>query len=808
MSTTDEYDRLLSRLLAAVTSADVSKILGDIGDSADIGLDEPFGSGYRWHAFGNTASNLSTIGIATKPGRSLAERLTNAIDAILEDRAPAGVELPYSPRVAAQQWFGRPVSGPDTGLFKWKYSSTGIDKRVHVVVQSSGTETAPTVDVLDDGIGITPELFESTILSLQGGNKISKRYLIGAFGQGGAATLAFCDYAIIVSRHRDNPARVGYTVIRVLNMSNSYKEDSFAYLALTEPSDKTMVPSASVASEILLYESADTKVPTFRQGTLVRHVGYRLDGLTGTFAPSPGNLYHYLHAVMFDPLLPFRIVDLRDQHRSEIVTGSRNRLMKLASKEPGDGEDTGSDVRHHREMEYVMPLGEHDSPIGVEYWVVLNYRKGRKGKKDQPVLRSQSNELYVQPTHPLLGTLNGQNHGEQTGQLLRELGLTMVSRHMVVHFDASQCPSRIRRQLFSTSREGLKDGPVLTHLLQILKKMLEEDADLYALERKLTEEVAQREAQTTSDEVKREVTKLLVEAGFQMTKEGPGYIEGGGEPQPIRQNRPGKHIKRDPLPTLPFPQVTRWQIVSPAGELQVHSGDVETILVETDADSEFDERGLVSFRAEPPILEIAAKTPLRGGRVRWRLRTAEGSSPTERGRIVCTITRPDGTQLLAERPYEVLPPLEQQANKVKAQVPPFDIIPINPDDHEDKWNFAWPELGNDASYEDLRKVAYRPVRVGGGIIVYYSTIFTPFAAEMDRLKTQSQVLHDLFRRNYEVWIGYHAILQDSNRKQNGLELEQLLEAERAHVASMEVKQALKIAELMRKLLKEEVATGA
>jgi hypothetical protein len=802
-----EHETLLSRLLSSLRTDQVRDILADIGDRADIGLDERFGAGYRWHAFGNNASNLSTIGIATKPGRSLAERLTNAIDAILEDRAPTGVELPDSPRLSVQQWFGRPVSGPDTGLFRWKYSASDIDKRIQLILQSSGMEAAPTVDVLDDGIGITPEMFESTILSLQGGNKIGKRYLIGSFGQGGAATLAFCDYALIVSRHRDAPDRVGFTVIRVLNLSNAYKEDSYAYLALAEPAARVLVPAVSISGEITLYSATDTKVPVFRKGTLVRHFGYKLDGLTGTFAPSPGNLYHYLHAMMFDPLLPFRIIDLREQHRSEIVTGSRNRLMKLANKESGDAEDTGSEVRHYREMEYVMPLGEHDSPIGVEYWVVLNYRKGRGPKKDRPVLRSQSNELYVQPTHPLLGTLNGQNHGEQTGQLLRELGLTMVSRHMVVHFDASQCPSRIRRQLFSTSREGLKDGPVLTHLLQVLKKMLEEDSDLYALERKLTEEVAQREAQTTSDEVKREVTKLLVEAGFQMTKEGPGFVEGAGEPQPIRQNRPGKHVKREPLPTLPFPQVTKWDIVSPATNLQIHSGDVETILVETDADGEFDRRGLVSFRAEPPVLEVAAKSPLRGGRVRWRVRTAEGSKPGARGTVFCTITRPDGTQLVATRAYEVLTPLEEKADKIKTQVPPFEIIPINPDDQPEQWNVAWPEVGDDASYDQQRKVAYRPVRLAGGITVYYSTIFTPFAAETERLKNQSsQVLHDLFRRNYEVWIGYHAILQDSNRPQNGPELERLLETERAHVAYMEVKQALKTAELMRKLMKEAVST--
>jgi len=253
--------------------------------------------------------------------------------------------------------------------------------------------------------------------------------------------------------------------------------------------------------------------------------------------------------------------------------------------------------------------------------------------------------------------------------------------------------------------------------------------------------------------------------------------------------------------------VTKWEIVSPPTDIEIHIGDVETILVETDADAEFDRRGLVAFRAEPPLLEIAGKSSLRGGRLRWRIRTAEAGKPGELGHVICTITRPDGSQLVATRPYEVLPALEEKAEKAKTQVPPFEIIPINPDDHPEQWNVAWPELGDDATYDQQRNVAYRAVRLAGGITVYYSTIFTPFAAETERLKNQSSVLHDLFRRNYEVWIGYHAILQDSNRPADGPEIDRLLEGERAHVASMEVKQALRTAELMRKLMREEAVTS-
>ncbi len=101
------------------------------------------------------------------------------------------------------------------------------------------------MDVLDEGVGITPERFPSTILSLQARNKIDKWYVIGTFGQGGASTLGFADYAVIVSRHKDNPRVVGFTVIRVLRLSGRYKEDCYGYLCLKDAAGVISVPSLS-----------------------------------------------------------------------------------------------------------------------------------------------------------------------------------------------------------------------------------------------------------------------------------------------------------------------------------------------------------------------------------------------------------------------------------------------------------------------------------------------------------------------------------------------------------------------------------
>ena len=111
---------------------------------------------------------------------------------------------------------------------------------------------------------------------------------------------------------------------------------------------------------------------------------------------------------MFDPLLPFRVIDLREQgkEKDELVTGSRNRLMAyVARKESLDEEGSFSDetkrtvLKHYRPMEYISPLGSNIPCIGIEYWVMFNFKKS--AKKDEFVLRPNSNELFVQTGHPI-----------------------------------------------------------------------------------------------------------------------------------------------------------------------------------------------------------------------------------------------------------------------------------------------------------------------------------------------------------------------------------------------------------------------
>lgn len=808
-------EELFSALIASRTSAEVRAALAAVGDSADLDIRTDFGPlNLRWEPFGDKLSNISSIGLGTKPGRSLTERVTNAIDAILEERARKAVTLPNSSRIAAQQWFGRPITGPDDGLYKWTFEGSKFDRLVHVVLLPSDIKSAPTLDVLDEGIGIAPNNFRRTILSLQEGNKLTKRYLIGAFGQGGAATLAFCQYALLVSRTQDNPTAVGFTVVRVMQLSDEYKEDAYAYLSCRAENGELTVPQATASEPIALYAAAGKvkNPPTLSYGTLVRHFEYKLPSLTGTLSPSPGNLYQYLHNSMFDPLLPFRVVDLRedDRARDERVTGSRNRLMRLVSQKENDEQEGRVEIRHHRPMEYFSLHPGEAATTAIEYWVVNHYRKSKKGGKEELVLRSNSIDSFVDPHHPIVGTLNGQNQGELTARIFKDLGLGMTARHAVVHIDASNTTPRLRRELFSTNREGFKEGDVLNELERILRHMLDEDVELKKIEQELTDRLTKRETEETNKEVQNQITRLLRDAGFQVKTEGAASQEGAGDPAVVERKRRHKYVKPNPLPTLPYPNVTRFEIVSPESKMEVSIGDHEIVLVETDADSMFDKQGKVAIRTEPKILEEFGKSPLKGGRIRWRLRPIDGALVGQGGKVIATITRPDGSQLSDGVPFEILPARQSTAKPDKGMVPPFHIVPVSPED-EEQWTTLWPDLGEDATPEEQARVAYKPLNINGEIHVYYSTIFTPYRETLDSLKAKGETAAQFFDNGYQVWIGYHAILQESAKKDQGIDLdaeklEMVLDEDRIRVAQMQAKQALQTARLREELLKAQAET--
>lgn len=800
-----DQSALLKRLLDATRSSEILTILTELGDHPERGIRSPFGtSQFFWEPYDGNAFNMGSIGFGSKSGRSLTERITNAIDALIDARASnAPMPKPNSPQDAMSTWFGRPITGPDKGLYQWDYTSDGYDRRIHVILQPSDMHDTPTVDILDSGVGIAPADFPKTILSLQRGNKITKKYLAGAYGQGGASTLRFCDYVLIVSRSESNSAKVGFTLVRNVRLGEDYKEDCYAFLAWSDASGTTSVLESEDSTPLLIKTSESLKrTYSLTTGTLVRHFGFQLANTAGKLAPQPGNLYHFLHYSMFDPLFPFRIVDNRDSTsgREELVRGSRNRLMDYAKDPEADDESSRTQLKHYRSMEWVTPAGSAIPCVGVEYWVIFNYEK----KKETYHLRPDSNALFVQKRHPIVFTYNGQNQGDIGNYIFKQANRPMVARHAIVHVDASRVGKDVRKGLFTSTREGLiEDGPVVKSILQEISRMISEDEVLDRLEKQLEEAVTQRTSQETEDEVQKQISALLKEAGYESTEKAetvtPGENENGIRPRTPRPPKP----PQDPLPTLPYPEVSFVKIVYPEDAFELELNSTVSVLIHTDADARMHEQLRVRF--EPDVLEVASVKPLSGGRARWRLKAKQGSTAGQSGNVVVTMTRLDGSQLSDSIDFTLTPPKAQPAQQGKGKIPPFEVLPVNPDDAE--WDTLWDE----EDFKDKHAVAYKALKTQGKIIVYYSTVFTPLAQTLARLKVLSESKMKLFTTNYKVWIGYHAIIQLKGQQnedaatsdEGAIELER--DHERVRVAQLQLKQAMAMTELMLKASKAQEA---
>lgn len=791
---------LLERLLFASQPGDVQAILADLGDRPDLNVDEAFGAlGFRWHFVGDNPSNMSTINLASKPARSLTERITNAIDAMLEraQHIHHNGDSFDSPMAAADNWFGRPPTRVNSGLYQLPPQHLErLADFVQVVLSPGDDNGKPTVDVLDRGIGIRPEEFDQTILSFHQGNKINKRYLAGAFGQGGSSTIAFCDYTLIVSRYIDAPDTLGFTIVKQMELGEGYKENAYVYLVAESHDGSLSVPRVRHEGAIDLYpgeeESAD-KPGALEHGTFVRHYAYQLGALDKPLSTSPGNLRHILEYMLFDPVLPLKLVDLRksDSEKTIIVTGSRNRLMK--------GHE-GVDIRHHQPKFWIRPLSTEEPSLGVEYWVVFSAIKNNGQANSQ---RARPNDLFLDPAHPVIGTMNGQNHGELTSRIIRDARLPQVARHLIVHLDLSQVSKRVRSQLLSSTREGFKDGEVLDEVMRVLKDHFRDDEILQAIEAEL-QAMLLGDSSAASAEVKQQITWLLRDVGLD-------YGDYGRLPGPAR--RPKLEINGDrrtraarldaTITTQPYPLASRLKITYPREVLRIREGDSRAITVETDADILFDRNGALQISIEPKHLVDIAKGALVGGRIQWRLRPRTGSQAGQFGEVSVTLDLPDGSQLADHLPYEILPPRESGIKTTRGLVPQFDIQGLDPEESPEHFYRIWDYL--DPEKDDLSAVAYKVVETGSSIVVYYSKTFGPYRKRWDAIMEKQPSLATPFVQNYEIWIGYYAILQwqqhmmdeELAQFEDGI-LDRLLDRESALVAEVQAKQALTVADLQRR----------
>lgn len=563
------------------------------------------------------SNNIGTIRMASDPGLALVERITNGIDGLLEMAVLINPgAAPQSPEEAAQMLF----RVPEGGLGDMSDAARrALAENLLVSLHESGVAKRPTVRVQDAALGQHPDDFSTTLLSLNEENKVGKQYTMGTYGQGGSVTLGFSEWTVIVSRrHR-----------KLLNGKADVIGWTVAFEEETDPA-KNMLPRYVwiVKADGTPLRLPPSTIPELEHGTRVTHVRYDVQSLTGPFTTQ---MWQFLHAAMFDPVLPF------------ILTGNRKGDPHKKSGAPDDRVIIGNAARLNNidKARGDLVLGaydNHDIDLGPEYgsvemsWWALVRPEGSASKSDAAA-------AYVQANSAVALTLHGQRQDAERRAWIKDKAmLPHLYKNMVVHINANRLRPVGRRELFASTRERATESELRHLIYDTLAELLRSDPELKRLNHEEKEKLLRQSTAATNEKVRKRLGKFIKTKLRGVTKPtgaqrgagtgGPGNggtengdargkdKKTGGESTSSARNTDDRHLPKVPT-----------QVRFESKAIRVAQGFSGYVWVLIDAKNgylpEHDDSLDVNFIGPAPDkLHLHSRSRLLGGKARWSIRSA------------------------------------------------------------------------------------------------------------------------------------------------------------------------------------------
>lgn len=509
-------------------------------------------SRWKWIPLGGRENNAGSVNLAVEPGQALVERITNGLDAHIElqyELANRPAELD-SPRSAVAKLWGLEAErlsreSPRVAKFIDENAPKTVIRAIGSTVRGQSS-----IVVEDCGIGQHPKDFPVTLLSLGESNKISKPYLMGAFGQGGSSTFAYCPYSLIISRrHRDcldgKADLIGWTLVRKYD-DDSLKAFRYEYLVEEERQIPTLSPD-----ELESYGMG------FPSGTRFVHIAYDLGKLNSMWSLVG---YRYFDNLLFDPVLPYRIEDHRSSSAfNRNLYGARNRL------------DQVDFARRPEAQNYDVDLAGWggEGRVRIRYWVFKPVGDSSDDPKDERGVKLDSYLDFSNSTRTIIFTLNGQRHHAQEKRIVREQRRAALADYLLMHVDCDGLSRRLKKEIFPATRAGATAGERREDLL--LKAVKEALSDPW-LRQKMDEIVRRRQEQITDESTRRVKQMLDRLISVYRNEQRPGGQRGLDEGGTSRTGEDERQV-HDPPQFLRFADHKR---------LELQSGDATKIYLLTD----------------------------------------------------------------------------------------------------------------------------------------------------------------------------------------------------------------------------------
>jgi len=702
------YKGLEKKLFAATKVSEIVAIINDLKDEDLI----------SWRPVGGNDNNLAIIGIGSDPAAGLIERITNAIDAILDrmwyaQKCPPNIS---SPRMATEKWF-KMKDGRLTGYKMAELKKLDhIADTVKVSLRDSDRADKPTVDIRDLGTGIASEEFAESILSLNKNRKLKKLFLAGAFGQGGSSALAHSQFTLICSRKDvldGKGAPFAFTIVR-FNPGDPTVDKHGVYEFMIDR--KTGCPM-----------TLDVPEEDFPHGTLVRHVTMELGKYNAVMTAPTGSLWYLAHNYLFDPILPFRILDERSSKDSStrMVTGNHRRLT--------EGE--------HTEYSRDATLTFRDGSVNIKWWVLSAEGDNSKGRITN----------YVMPSQPIVVTYNGQKQGTFPNTVIKDdLKCPYLDRYIVVHVDCDRLDADSRRQLFPTTREALRDTPIGDDLRRLVLDTLTGDTELRRLDHERKKRYIKQDDDHAVDAIRRRLARRVKTAAASAgTGSGPSVSTA-----PSEDSVP---TKREPIPLQDPPTFLR---ISSAAPRKIYPGRTFTLKFETDARADYfaNADNFIAVINPPSIAQFTGTTSVRDGYGVAYFKAEVGVDIGTAAKITLELRPPKHTSL-SDSIDVVMSDLPATAGGIQGEGAAPNINPI--------WVAKGDPFWNDNNW--IKTSVAQVNQSDEGVDIYVSVDNEKLEALIARAQRRDLQAVESVKNFYLEHICFYAMLQDIERNSKHIE---------------------------------------
>ncbi len=750
----------LNRLFTAGTTADVGSLVAALTNA-------------KWRPYGDQDGNFTLINATADSLDAIIEKVINGQDGLIELFASLKRRTDYpNPREAVEDLFQVPKGHleflPDADRRR------RLAEMLTIALRPGDSDDRPSVVVTDHGIGQHPDDFPKTLVSLNANNKRDKFWLLGAYGWGGAAGLAYCQHMMFISRRNPQllggrPDDVGFTITRFNDLAKerTSKTGVYEYLVMPDEQDPRGVVPRFPASHL---------PAQWREwsGTMCIMVGYELGRDTARTAAFLGakSLRNVSNALAFDPVLPFMVKEERpkyaksnpDNARGVIVVGNAARLAELAARrkakqalreqrgEDLDKEDREIGVDYDDYFDATLPTG---GQVRVRWWVM---GQSKDTKKEWEPARN-----YVPREQAITLTHNGQRHAAWSRQQFEDWGFTSLAKGLVVQVEADNLDWTEKRRLFATTRDQLRRTEIAQDLRVEVKKALQQDPYLRREEQRRRQRALGHESKEQTERIQKLLQNAI--AGFRDGNVDVFHkLMSANRELPLYDNQPLAEPEPNPIdePDVDKPDALNYQ--GPPTFVRVLNQPVHVpagtgraiIRLHIDAPDDYFEGGggefLPLMTRGKDIFRLDGYSSLRNGFMRCTL-SAPGAQPGEKGRVIFTVTRPgdtlpisDDAELVADEPPRPRVKKAAKQQPGKEQGPPIEICRRE----------QWGELGFDeTTVAKLLKDPGDPEL----FTIWVNWNYGPLDEKLLREKKLSDELASSFKERFVAAMGFLVWLQ-------------------------------------------------